>query len=974
MGFLLKEMLKALCGSNQWSYAVFWKIGCQNSKFLIWEECHYQLLPNFESSGSGSSKLPLAEREGCWGYQSSSTQHANHAEDKLYSLINKMMLNKQISLVGEGIVGRAAFTGNHQWILSSNYNRDAYPPEVLNELHQQFVAGMQTIAVIPVLPHGVVQLGSSFAIMENLMFVNDVKSLILRLESVPGALLSENYDGEDPVEKIGVPMTLGIAGLTDSSRNCNVIKPLLMDDNCNPQDNSLVASRSGQPSHLPFREIRSNHLDASSSTPQNPHLTQALTMPHQNVGLLKVTQAMKPNLPSRDNLEYGRVRAEVILPNPEARFHLQASSSSFLNSQSGSFPSTAGHSSLRLVGNQNLSVVGFQQDVYNGLNPSNRCNLSPLVAHGGRTIDNENSSVTTNYSLVESRQSKEKKNIGSKPFSVPVSVSNDCSAAGKSIYGGEQSRVEVQTTLDSKAVDVSLSGGVDRSVPTGQLSLENSSGKAISAAMRSSQMKLAPSESNRESDLFEALNSTWNQLESAMSLNEFMPGLANDYPNQFSGFESSNLPRSKNEKTCALPSSGDDLFDILGVEYKNKLLTGNWNGLSENVHNEDRLNSDASQIMNALESGLSSNISSMCRKIPESGISSMTASDQLLDAVVSRGQSAVKQNSGDSTSCRTTLTKISSSSGPNSSSIYGQPSASNQMQRGVFGIPKSLGEVGTLDNSSFGSGCRQNDMANCSQSSSVYGSQISSWVEQGENLKRDSSVSTAYSKRPDEVNKSSRKRLKPGENPRPRPKDRQMIQDRVKELRDIVPNGAKCSIDALLEKTIKHMLFLQSVTKHADKLKQTGESKIISKEGGLFLKDNFEGGATWAFEVGSQTMVCPIIVEDLNPPRQMLVEMLCEERGFFLEIADLIRGMGLTILKGVMEARDDKIWARFAVEANRDVTRMEIFMSLVHLLEQTLKGNNVSMANAIDNSHMIVHNSFPQSTPIPATGRPGSLQ
>ena len=42
--------------------------------------------------------------------------------------------------------------------------------------------------------------------------------------------------------------------------------------------------------------------------------------------------------------------------------------------------------------------------------------------------------------------------------------------------------------------------------------------------------------------------------------------------------------------------------------------------------------------------------------------------------------------------------------------------------------------------------------------------------------------------------------------------------------------------------------------------------------------------------------------------------MLCEERGLFLEIADFIRGLGLTILKGVMEARNDKIWARFAVE------------------------------------------------------------
>jgi hypothetical protein len=49
--------------------------------------------------------------------------------------------------------------------------------------------------------------------------------------------------------------------------------------------------------------------------------------------------------------------------------------------------------------------------------------------------------------------------------------------------------------------------------------------------------------------------------------------------------------------------------------------------------------------------------------------------------------------------------------------------------------------------------------------------------------------------------------------------------------------------------------------------------QLLNKESGLLLKENFEGGATWAFEVGSQSMVCPIIVEDLNPPRQMLVEV-----------------------------------------------------------------------------------------------------
>lgn len=48
----------------------------------------------------------------------------------------------------------------------------------------------------------------------------------------------------------------------------------------------------------------------------------------------------------------------------------------------------------------------------------------------------------------------------------------------------------------------------------------------------------------------------------------------------------------------------------------------------------------------------------------------------------------------------------------------------------------------------------------------------------------------------------------------------------------------------------------------------------------------------------------------------LLLQMLCEEQGFFLEIADIIRGFGLTILKGVMEVRDDKVWARFVVEVN----------------------------------------------------------
>ncbi|XP_062186154.1 uncharacterized protein LOC133889712 isoform X2 [Phragmites australis] len=216
--------------------------------------------------------------------------------------------------------------------------------------------------------------------------------------------------------------------------------------------------------------------------------------------------------------------------------------------------------------------------------------------------------------------------------------------------------------------------------------------------------------------------------------------------------------------------------------------------------------------------------------------------------------------------------------------------------------------------------------------------------------------------------KIAKKKVRSGESTRPRPKDRQLIQDRVKELREIVPNSAKCSIDALLDRTIKHMLFLQSVTKYAEKIKQADEPKMIDKESGVVLKDNptagKNGGATWAYEFAGQTMVCPIIIEDLSPPGQMLVEMLCEERGFFLEIADNIRMFGLTILKGLMELRDGKIWARFLVEANKDVTRMDIFLSLVQLMEQN------SLVPSTDQLTKVMNNGAPsfanhQRSPLP---------
>ncbi|XP_021816487.1 transcription factor bHLH157 [Prunus avium] len=248
-------------------------------------------------------------------------------------------------------------------------------------------------------------------------------------------------------------------------------------------------------------------------------------------------------------------------------------------------------------------------------------------------------------------------------------------------------------------------------------------------------------------------------------------------------------------------------------------------------------------------------------------------------------------------------------------------------------------------------------------------SQVGLWIDDSYSVNARSAAQDKQ-QQAEEHTKTTRKRARPGESTRPRPKDRQQIQDRMKELRGIIPSGGKCSIDSLLDRTIKYMLFLQSVTKYADKLKQAHEPKLIGKENGVVLKDNNNrsAGNTWALAVEGQTVVCPIIVEDLSPPGQMLIEMLCEEQGFFLEIADIIRGFGLNILKGEMESREDKIWARFIVEANRHVTRIDVFWSLLRLLQQTT--NNVVdptnlPTNIVDSGVPILDGCQQQSLPPP---------
>ncbi|XP_056684192.1 transcription factor EMB1444 isoform X3 [Spinacia oleracea] len=151
---------------------------------------------------------------------------------------------------------------------------------------------------------------------------------------------------------------------------------------------------------------------------------------------------------------------------------------------------------------------------------------------------------------------------------------------------------------------------------------------------------------------------------------------------------------------------------------------------------------------------------------------------------------------------------------------------------------------------------------------------------------------------------------------RPRPRDRQLIQDRLKVLRKLVPDSEKCSIDGLLDQTAKHMMFLKSVNEQAEKVKKlVSEEKAATVQGG----NDFEA--------------CPIIVKDLEHPSQFLIQMVCTDDGVFFEMAEVMHKLKLTILKGTMENRGNK-WASFIVEGSKGFNRLDIFWPLMRILQK----------------------------------------
>ncbi|KAF5204954.1 Transcription factor lhw [Thalictrum thalictroides] len=802
-------------------------------------------------------------------------------EEVMGMVFNNMM--QQIHMLGEGIIGGTAFSGKHHWMFSDAFYQgwgltgsasNQHGFQDISEFHRQFSVGIKTIALISVAaPQGVVQFGSTEKIPERLDFVDHIRYIFQHLASVDGQL--SRY----------VPMASG---------------PEVYDPNSTISP--VFSSGSSLPSHgsnNTMNDVSSKELIGNTQFPMLVPQYASFNTGLQNG---KVTPLISNSFCLQNSFQTASAEAEFILTSP--------------NMQSPQV-------------------------------------LSQLISSSANTAAFRNPTWSTEESSWTLFDQQMLSGMGMEESSGTVTAKSDMSVSCESKYLNLQREIslsspqfisQVPNTADTTALPVgySMIEVVDDQVSSPLIQATESEHRKGSTGFQ-----MLASGAKPASDMVDSNPGTTNKLsqwiaQSFEQGNNVVGADLNKYLSETQAFASSsgheniesNSADNVNSMTNTIYSLRDvcaekgdlamqvpaesDLFANLEMEFVQSQRTECWDDYTLPVvsGSHSSLSTCASEGISDLDLGSTST---------QKGFFTDPRLEQMLEGVINKTFDTKEyQMSTTATPGRTTATEaaIVTSSEPMPNSHINL--ASHSCLAGSETKGDSLRKC-RLDKTNMQKNQKLTELIG----------DVGLRIDDSYSINAESVTST-HSKKPEEAAKATRRKGQPRESARPRPKDRQQIQDRVKELREIVPNGGKCSIDALLDRTIKHMLFLQSVTKYADKLQELDEPKIIGDENGVILKDKSSGsGATWAFEVTGQTMVCPIIVEDLSPPGQMLVEMLCEERGYFLEIADTIRGFGLTILKGMMEIRDDKIWARFIVEANRVITRMDIFLSLVQLLQQT---------------------------------------
>ncbi|XP_027364577.1 transcription factor bHLH157-like [Abrus precatorius] len=802
----LRNKLKTLCACGDgWSYAIFWRFHPKNSLLLTLEEAYY--------------------------------------EEQLGEEIVNML--PQVHLLGEGIVGEAAFAGKHSWVHSDGPTQEwnlkgqniceefCFSLQDDSGLHQQFSSGIKTIVVIPVKAWGVVQFGSRQKILERVEFLEQTQSLLMEVEDDMGVLdVSENAILSLDCENSDLNGLLAPISFENSyhlnskhAQDENSIE-LLRKFFTSSSSNGLFSSE-----YKTYEDGMISLQGDSSCVGDEPQVvfsdkdsTDLLLKPNSSVDSLiaKIPSfgACSGEVSSFDMLEQQLV-SEIRAQEVAVMFSTEenAFDSSTLLAQDSELTS--------------LDRESFQDKLQNSLD-NQHCSQSSIV-----TDVNFQSSLNTLHGFSENLE--------------PIDMSEE---------------ILKFSSMDDLCHWFSLSQQ-DSICKTG-IALDNTLSESIEFNPTSFDLVEINSLNDTSVTCLAGHNSNSDGKETSVAVHGYENGLLDDIELDFSYDQADEWWR--NMLTPVVSAAIDS-------------------GLSECI---SELNTDTQTC-------------SRKRLFSELGIEEhLTGGTNYSPFNSSHFKYELSSNKKQMVE---------------SPLVNRNPAHLTNLHRDEAKADLMMQPLCDLDST--------NNLL--SKNDSFMKFQVGMWVDDSHsiNIGRAAQV---HPQKPAEPTKPTRKRARPGESTRPRPKDRQQIQDCIKELRGIIPNGGKCSIDSLLDRTIRYMLFLQSVLKYADKLQEPNEPKVTDQA-------SKNCGITWAFEVAQQTMLCPIIVEDMSSPGQMLIELLCEEQGFFLEIVDIIRGFGLNILKAKMEIRKNKLWARFIVEADRHVTRIDVFLSLIHLLQQTNTSN-----------------------------------
>ncbi|XP_061360304.1 uncharacterized protein LOC133304308 [Gastrolobium bilobum] len=886
----LRDTLKTLCCLDGWSYAVFWRFHPHNSTLLNMEDAYYE--------------DPLAE-----------------------GIVNKL---PQVHLLGEGIIGQTASTGKYRWMHSDHQTEESnltICEQVDSDLHQQFSSGIKTIVVISVdKPSGVIQFGSKKKIM---MTINRFRPDIQYRKQVFGYEYKEIHICDTGGLVLNTPFLIPIKDKIFISRNITQIMERI---GFLEQTQRLLTGIENE-----------GVLSSSANTLLSPDSED-----DDLYGLLASFSA--ENLYD-GNLKYVHCdNSEVLMGNTYSSANPDDSFPSMYNILEEGMNHMHGNSSC--LGDQLTPAIEAQ------VLSSDRDNITMILKPGSsmnNSID-ENPSFGTWSSEISSLDDTLGQQLVSEINAQDIADVH-CKEANAFSYDKLAAEDPALTSLYgmNRLLDptITFPNQLGNSVDN-QLSVQSSILSEVNFPDSSSKVN-GPSMNLEPIDTFEEFP----ELFSADDLSQLL-ALSPD--------DSIDLTVTALNNTL----SKSQEFNPISSSLVDSSVFGNVPVTCSTVHNSiaDTVNLDNQQASTVMHSSGNILFDSLgldltCDKIDEWWANMLTpmVSTAATNTTFSISKSELNVASGSRKKLFSELGLdgiLNGQANSNALNIYKEQLSTYKKQKiehsTVNRNPIQLPSLALSRSSRVGLLQPVSKVDRISklvpkkeifQKPEVGGLRID---DRHGNTRK---VVPTYTQKPVEPNKVIKKRAKPGETTRPRPKDRQLIQERIEKLRMTIPNcGTKISIDALLSRTISFMVFLQSITKHADRIHEPCEPKLIkdTREGDS-INGGGGGGVTCAFEMTSQTMVCPIIVEDMGSPGVMLIEMLYEERGSLLEIVDKIKGIGLKIVKGNMETREKKIWAHFIVEVKvekdkRPVTRIEVFREL--LQQANTFGTDYKHSNAIE--------------------------